>query len=223
VKKVNEGNFTLHIFTIHIDSIMDLAEQTHYSSTNIYEPIQNWNQKDLGLLTGERGMYKLAHYWQYALVCSGFQVFNLDCAIRFNPFTITEETRKQNLAPEPFLEQIQIQRAFTPYQILDALQNILKEKRDNTIYFLLAPCKQFLDGDVKDDEGIYLLNLMLGFIEKFPTENVPLLIIESWTYSHKNFKLFFPKLLRASQTLWELKTEKGLSRIRTRKTSITGA
>ncbi len=202
---------------------MDLAEQTHYYSTNIYEPIQNWNQKDLGLLTGERGMYKLAHYWQYALVCSGFQVFNLDCAIRFNPFTITEETRKQNLAPEPFLEQIQIQRAFTPYQILDALQNILKEKRDNTIYFLLAPCKQFLDGDVKDDEGIYLLNLMLGFIEKFPTENVPLLIIESWTYSHKNFKLFFPKLLRASQTLWELKTEKGLSRIRTRKTSITGA
>lgn len=200
---------------------MMLAEQTQIS-TNVYEPIQNWNQRDLGLLTGERGMYRLAHFWQYAMVCSGFQVFNLDCAIRFNPFTIAEETRKQNLAPEPFLEQIRIQRAFTPYQILDALKNILTLKEENTIYFLLAPCKQFLDGDVKDDEGLFLLNLMLGFIEKFPGQNVPLLIIESWTYSHKNFQIFFPKLLRATQNLWELKMDKGLSRIRTRKTSITG-
>ncbi|PJZ45631.1 hypothetical protein [Leptospira brenneri] len=191
-------------------------------STDAYEPIQNWNQRDIGLLTGERGMYKLAHFWQYAMVCSGFQVFNLDCAIRFNPFTIAEETRKQNLQPEPFLEQIRVQRAFTPYQILDALKEIMTSKDDNTIYFLLAPCKQFFDGDVKDDEGLFLLNLMLQLIEKFPDANLPLLIIESWTYSHKNFKIFFPKLLRATQNLWELKIEEGLSRIRTRKTSITG-
>ncbi|MBM9591039.1 hypothetical protein JWG41_11315 [Leptospira sp. 201903075] len=200
---------------------MILAEQTH-TSTNVYEPIQNWNGKDLGLLTGNRGMYRIAHFWQYALVCSGFQVFNLDCAIRFNPFTIAEETRKQNLAPEPFLEQIQIQRAFTPYQILDALQKMLSSKEENTVYFLLAPCKQFLDGDVKDDEGLFLLNLMLEFIKQFPSENVPLLIIESWKYSHKNFQIFFPKLLRTTQNLWELKMEKDFSRIRTRKTSITG-
>ncbi|TGK78592.1 hypothetical protein EHQ24_18780 [Leptospira noumeaensis] len=191
-------------------------------STDVYEPIKNWNQRDIGLLTGERGMYKLAHYWQYAMVCSGFQVFNLDCAIRFNPFTIAEETRKQNLQPEPFLEQIKVQRAFTPYQILDALKIILNTKEENTIYFLLAPCKQFLDGDVKEDEGLFLLNRMLELIEKFPGENVPLLIIESWTYTHKNFQIFFPKLLRTTQNLWELKMEDGLSRIRTRKTSITG-
>ncbi|TGM20945.1 hypothetical protein [Leptospira meyeri] len=191
-------------------------------STDVYEPIKNWNQRDIGLLTGEKGMYRLAHYWQYAMVCSGFQVFNLDCAIRFNPFTIAEETRKQNLQPEPFLEQIRVQRAFTPYQILDALKTILSLKEENTIYFLLAPCKQFLDGDVKEDEGIFLLNRMLEFIEKFPCENVPLIIIESWTYTHKNFQIFFPKLLRTTQNLWELKMEEGLSRIRTRKTSITG-
>ncbi|MCW7493030.1 hypothetical protein ND861_11700 [Leptospira sp. 2 VSF19] len=200
---------------------MNLTEHSQVSN-DVYEPIKNWNQKDLGVLTGERGMYRLAHFWQYALVCSGFQVFNLDCAIRFNPFTIAEETRKQNLQPEPFLEQIRVQRAFTPYQILDAIQTILKTKEENTIYFLLAPCKQFLDGDVKEDEGLFLLNRMLAFIEKFPSENVPLLIIESWTYSHKNFQIFFPKLLQTTQNLWELKTEKGLSRIRTRKTSITG-
>ncbi|TGL90113.1 hypothetical protein EHQ68_01385 [Leptospira congkakensis] len=191
-------------------------------SADVYEPIKNWNQRDIGLLTGERGMYRLAHYWQYAMVCSGFQVFNLDCAIRFNPFTIAEETRRQNLQPEPFLEQIKVQRAFTPYQILDALKTILSLKEENTIYFLLAPCKQFLDGDVKEDEGLFLLNRMLEFIEKFPGENVPLLIIESWTYTHKNFQTFFPKLLRTTQNLWELKMEEGLSRIRTRKTSITG-
>ncbi|TGL45962.1 hypothetical protein [Leptospira perdikensis] len=200
---------------------MILAEQTH-TSTNVYEPIQKWNGRDLGLLTGEKGMYRLAHFWQYALVCSGFQVFNLDCAIRFNPLMIAEETRKQNLAPEPFLEQIQIQRAFTPYQILDALKKMLISEEGNTIYFLLAPCKQFLDGDVKDDEGLFLLNLMLELIEQFPDKDVPLLIIESWKYSHKNFQIFFPKLLRVTQNLWELKVEKDFSRIRTRKTSITG-
>ncbi|MCW7471538.1 P-loop NTPase family protein [Leptospira kanakyensis] len=200
---------------------MILAEPSPIS-TDVYEPIKNWNQKDIGLLTGERGMYRLAHYWQYAMVCSGFQIFNLDCAIRFNPFTIAEETRKQNLQPEPFLEQIKVQRAFTPYQILDALKTILNQKEENTIYFLLAPCKQFLDGDVKEDEGLFLLNRMLEFIENFPGENVPLLIIESWTYTHKNFQIFFPKLLRTTQNLWELKMEEGLSRIRTRKTSITG-
>lgn len=192
------------------------------STTDLLGPIRHWNQRDLSLLTGEKGQYKLALRWQVALVLAGYKVFNLDCAVRFNPFLITTETRLQNIHPEPFLEQILIQRAFTPYQILDSLQNLLLHKEPNTIFFLLAPCKQFLDGDVKDDEGYFLLHKMLKILEDFPKNNVPLLIVESWSYRHKNFQRFFPKLLQTTTNLWELKNEYGLSRIKTRKMALAG-
>ncbi len=75
------------------------------STTDLYHPIRHWNQKDLSLLTGEKGQYKLALRWQVALVQAGYQVFNLDCAVRFNPFLITAETRLQNIPPEPFFRR----------------------------------------------------------------------------------------------------------------------
>jgi len=189
-----------------------------FRESEMYAPIIKWDQKGMGLLTGEKGIYKLALHWEYAFAISGFNVFNLDCAIRFNPFVITNETRKQNIAPEPLLEKIFVQRAFTPYQILDTLKRISKSETTNTIYFLLAPCKQFLDGDVKDDEGLFLLHKMLVCLEEFRTRQIPLLVIESVRYKHKNFQSFFPKLLDASRDLWELQTEEGLSRIKVRKT-----
>ncbi|MDF3818270.1 hypothetical protein P3G55_00075 [Leptospira sp. 96542] len=189
-------------------------------TTNVHEPMRYWNRRDLSLLTGDRGMYKLAIGWQFALANSGFKIFNLDCAIRFNPFIITSETRKNNLMPEPILEQILIQRAFTPYQILDSLQTILHSNEKNTIYFLLSPTKQFLDADVKEDEGLYLLHKMLNILKEYPKYNRPLLIVESWTYKHKNFQIFFPKLLRMAENLWELQVENGLSQIKTRKRSL---
>ncbi|MCZ8343275.1 MAG: hypothetical protein O9301_09615 [Leptospira sp.] len=192
------------------------------STTDLYHPIRHWNQKDLSLLTGEKGQYKLALRWQVAFVQAGYKVFNLDCAVRFNPFLITAETRLQNIPPEPFLEEILIQRAFTPYQILDSLIALLQNPKPDTIYFLLAPCKQFLDGDVKDDEGLFLLHKMLHVLESFPKRQIPLLVVESWSYRHKNFQKFFPKLLGSANNLWELQTEDGLSRIKTRKIALAG-
>ncbi len=209
--------FTLQIYTIHLYMIMAPPLPTLRES-EMYAPITKWDQKGMALLTGEKGIYRLALHWEYAFAISGFDVFNLDCAIRFNPFVITNETRKQNLAPEPLLEKIFVQRAFTPYQILDTLKNIIQNEVGNTIYFLLAPCKQFLDGDVKDDEGLFLLQKMLSCIEEFHTREIPLIVIESLSYKHKNFQSFFPKLLGASHDLWELQTEEGLSRIKVRKT-----
>lgn len=191
-----------------------------FRESDMYAPILKWDRKGMGLLTGEKGIYRLALHWEYAFAISGFNVFNLDCAIRFNPFVITNETRKQNIAPEPLLEKIFVQRAFTPYQILDTLKSILKKESENTVYFLLAPCKQFLDGDVKDDEGLFLLHKMLTCLEEFHARQIPLLVVESVRYKHKNFQTFFPKLLGASRDLWELQTEEGLSRIKVRKTHL---
>ncbi|AOP35929.1 hypothetical protein A0128_05435 [Leptospira tipperaryensis] len=187
------------------------------SGTNLYQPVLSWNRKGLSMLTGMSGIYHLALQWEYAFAVSGFKVFNLDCAIRFDPFVITEETRKRRIPPESLLENILVQRAFTPYQILDALKTISKNKTPDTIYFILAPCKQFFDGDVQEDEGRFLLDKMLLILENIHSLDIPILVIESMKYKHPTFQNFFPKLAAASSDLWELKIENQLSYLKVRK------
>ncbi|XDD49349.1 hypothetical protein AB3N59_13155 [Leptospira sp. WS92.C1] len=196
---------------------MNLEIPTHLPGANLYQPILSWNRKGLSMLTGMSGIYRLALQWEYAFAVSGFKIFNLDCAIRFNPFIITEETRKRRIPPESLLETILIQRAFTPYQILDALKAIAKRERDDTLYFILAPCKQFLDGDVQEDEGRFLLDQMLLILKHLHTLELPILVIESMKYTHPTFQAFFPKLVTASGDLWELKIENRLSYLKVRK------
>lgn len=187
----------------------------------LYNPILSWERKGLGMLTGMTGIYKLALHWEYAFAVSGFKIFNLDCAIRFNPFVITEETRKRRVPPETLLENILVQRAFTPYQILDALHTIARNKTNDQIYFLLAPCKQFFDGDVQEDEGRFLLDKMLLILEQLHEMEMPVLVIESMKYTHPTFQAFFPKLAEASADLWELKIEDKLSYLKVRKKSFS--
>ncbi|EQA54689.1 hypothetical protein [Leptospira kmetyi] len=186
----------------------------------LYNPILSWERKGLGMLTGMSGIYNLALQWEYAFAVSGFKIFNLDCAIRFNPFVITEETRKRRVPPETLLENILVQRAFTPYQILDALHTIEHEAAKDTIYFLLAPCKQFFDGDVQEDEGIFLLNKMLLILERLHAMEMPVLVIEKMKYPHPTYKNFFPRLVETSVDLWELRIEDKLSYIRTIKKPV---
>ncbi|TGL49579.1 hypothetical protein EHQ61_14200 [Leptospira wolffii] len=184
----------------------------------LYRPVLAWDRQGLGLLTGKEGIYRLALRWEYAFAVSGFQVFNLDCAIRFNPFIITEETRRRRVSPEALLEKILIQRAFTPYQILDSLKEISRSIRANTVYFLLAPCKQFFDGDVQEEEGRYLLEKLILILGLMQSQRIPLIVVESTKYSHPSFQAIFPKLLGLAEDLWELKTVEGHSYLKIRKT-----
>ncbi|EMY78037.1 hypothetical protein LEP1GSC060_1855 [Leptospira weilii serovar Ranarum str. ICFT] len=188
-------------------------------SDNLYNPILSWERKGLGMLTGMSGIYNLALHWEYAFAVSGFKIFNLDCAIRFNPFVITEETRRRRVPPETLLENIFVQRAFTPYQILDALQSIALRKETEMIFFLLAPCKQFFDGDVQEDEGRFLLDKMLLILERLHAMEMPVLVIESMKYTHPTFQAFFPRLIETSADLWELKIENKFSYLKVRKKS----
>ncbi|TGK19704.1 hypothetical protein [Leptospira stimsonii] len=199
--------------------LLETAER-QTPGANLYQPVLSWNRKGLSMLTGMSGVFHLALQWEYAFAVSGFKVFNLDCAIRFNPFVITDETRKRRIPPESLLENIFVQRAFTPYQILDALKNIVNRNSQNTIYFLLAPCKQFFDGDVQEEEGRFLLDKMLLILETIHSKNIPILVIESMKYKHPTFQNFFPKLANASSDLWELKIENQLSYLKVRKKSI---
>ncbi|BDA79380.1 hypothetical protein LPTSP3_g23100 [Leptospira kobayashii] len=185
-------------------------------------PIVKWERNGIAMLTGirDQGVYRLALHWEFVFAVSGFSVFNLDCAICFNPFRITNETRKYSIAPEPILEKIFVQRAFTPYQILDSLHSITKQRNTDMVYFLLAPCKQFFDADVADDEGLFLLKKMVDVLEEIRSLKIPTLVVESISYKHKNFQTIFPKLMETSENFWELQIQNGLSRIKTRKSPL---
>ncbi|EMJ92783.1 hypothetical protein [Leptospira alstonii] len=198
-----------------------LSTANAIGNDNLYNPILNWEKKGLGMLTGMSGIYNLALHWEYAFAVSGFKIFNLDCAIRFNPFVITQETRRRRVPPETLLENVFVQRAFTPYQILDALQSIAFRKTDDMIFFLLAPCKQFFDGDVQDDEGRFLLDKMFLILKRLHAMEAPVLVVESMKYTHPTFQAFFPRLIEISADLWELKIENKLSYLKVRKKSTS--
>ncbi|MBE7440775.1 MAG: hypothetical protein HS115_20195 [Spirochaetales bacterium] len=150
-----------------------------------------------GLLHGP-GAFALGHSWIFGLQRLGYRPFVLDCAIRFDVFQLVDAALAAGVSAEELLLQVQVQRAFTPYQILDALQT-QKDTR-GTITFLLAPCKQFFDGDVAAEEAEFLLKELARQIALFPR---PLLMIES-SYKHKAFAPALLSLRKAVQIEWVL-------------------
>lgn len=110
---------------------------------------------------------RLSHSLLVDFCAQGQEIHILDCAIRFRAYDIAEATKGYNF---PILHRINIQRAFTPYQLLDFINNILDESDNDIVlsrlYIFLAPSKQFFDGDVKDDERKHLL---MKLAEKFGT------------------------------------------------------
>ena len=125
-----------------------------------------WDCRGAAFLYGESAAFSLALAWQVHLLEAGHPVFSVDGANRFDVFTLVDECLRRGLAVDPVLDALCVQRAFTPYQILDAATRIYKEGDPRTLYFFLAPCKQFFDGDVNEEEGEYLLGRLLGVFAK---------------------------------------------------------
>lgn len=153
------------------------------------------------LLSGKSGIFHLSHIWQARLTLRGRQVFAIDCALRFNAFYLAEEARNQGIQAEAMLGSILVQRAFTPYQILDVVYGIKDKDR---VYFLLAPLKQFFDADVAEEEGRFLLRKLLEAVARLKSRGVPLLIIEKNHYNHPNFTPAFEALRSVSESVVRL-------------------
>lgn len=153
------------------------------------------------LLSGRSGIFHLCHVWQARLNLRGRQVFAIDCALRFNAFYLAEEAMRQGIQAEAMLSSILVQRAFTPYQILDVVCGIQEKQR---VYFLLAPLKQFFDSDVAQEESRFLLQKLLNAVALLKSKNIPLLIIEKNHYNHPNFSAAFDGLRSISQTVLRL-------------------
>ena len=143
----------------------------------------------------------------------GYDVHVVDCAIRFNPFLITEQAFRRAESPDYLLSNIKIRRAFTPYQILDsachALENASKKEENNSVnqesvYFFLAPCKQFFDGDVSLDEAVFLLEKLVNLFSSMIKAGIPLVIIEKDHYSNNAFKSVYSKMEKSVHECWRL-------------------
>ncbi len=173
-------------------------------------------QPPLKLLSGSSEVFYLSHIWISELIFQGVRVHILDCAIRFNAFLLAEEAFRRGESAEYVLNRATIQRAFTPYQILDALHETLDSLSGNdhetkAIPFILAPCKQFFDGDVAEDEGIFLLKKMTGIFEEFRRKELPLVIVEKQNYSNPVFPRVLNRMEETAGAAWALETVPGES------------
>lgn len=165
---------------------------------------QYWTRDGLGILTGTASIFPLVHSWIALFLATNYQVHVVDCAIRFNVYRLIEEGNKLSLDIHKLLMTGKVQRAFTPYQILDVCDSILTEKfNPNKVYFILAPCKQFFDGDVKEQEGYFLLNQLITVFDNIQKKGIPFLVVESPKYKNKTFQLLFPILLELANTKWK--------------------
>lgn len=161
----------------------------------------------LALLTGTRPVYALAHNWMCHLAVAGRAVHVIDCAIRFNVYAVAEQTLRAGINPDLILRRIHIRRAFTPYQILETLRDVFSQGRSEKAFLLLAPFKQFFDGDVAVEEARFLLNKAVHRLKAIRDRRIPLLVVERDNYDHPAFPSAYQGLKKIAQPVWEVTDE----------------
>lgn len=161
-----------------------------------------------GLLLGSSLAFHLSHLIVWRGINQGHRVTIVDCAIRFNVFKIAGMASSSSLPASELLHRIHICRAFTPYQILDAIDTHAKPHMP---LILLAPCKQFLDGDVAGDEALFLLDKMADKLRNLSLRGISLLIAEKDNYQSPVFRSFLPRFKNVPSRLWQVDSEGGLT------------
>ncbi|TGM45972.1 hypothetical protein [Leptospira vanthielii] len=127
-----------------------------------------------------RSANSVAHTIIERLLVNHQKVHVIDCAIRLRAMQIAEATKELNFFA---LHNITLQRAFTPYQLLDLFNSIsndyLTSESEPIINIFLAPSKQFFDQDVKKDERVHLLKILTQKLERFVQLKIPFIFSES--------------------------------------------
>ena len=144
------------------------------------------NSRSVAYMTGAPAVFSLTQVWQTRMAIAGIKTHTIDCAMRFNTYAISDEALRQQVSPESIADSITITRAFTPYQILDAVQELKK----NEVVFILAPAKQFFDGDVAFDEGLFLIQKLVRFFANAHERGVALFVVERPSYAAPAFSTF---------------------------------
>jgi len=142
---------------------------------------------------------RLSHDLITDLASRGTPVHVFDCAIRFNVFRIADRSRLNEFQ---ILHRIFIQRAFTPYQLLDSVGELISKHKDPSIrskfYFFLNPTKQFFDGDVKDQDRDYLLPILAKQFGTLRELGFQFIISESKRFEQPIFQKYFAEIQRSA-------------------------
>ncbi|MFO1526657.1 MAG: hypothetical protein U1F16_11885 [Turneriella sp.] len=175
------------------------------SGLSLGDAYKLWNyrshDRSVAYMTGAQAIFPLTQIWQTRMALEGIRTHTIDCAIRFNTYTIAEEALRLQRAPESIHDQITVTRAFTPYQILDAVQDLKK----NEVVFVLAPAKQFFDGDVAFDEGLFLIQKLVRFFADAHERGVALFVVERPSYAAPAFSTFLSDIRTLTdKSRWEL-------------------
>jgi len=166
---------------------------------------QMWDYKShnrsIAYMTGTGAVFALTQMWQTRMALAGIRTHTIDCAIRFNTYSIADESLRLANPPETISSEITVTRAFTPYQILDAVSELKK----NEVVFVLAPAKQFFDGDVAFDEGLFLIQKLVRFFSDAHERGVALFVVERPSYAAPAFSTFLSDMRPLTQkSKWEL-------------------
>ncbi|MCB1174000.1 MAG: hypothetical protein KDK39_10555 [Leptospiraceae bacterium] len=179
------------------------------------DSVVQWDRRQPALLTGSRGVFALAMLWIHTLTRVGAQVHVIDCAMRFHVQALVDESMRSQIWPEIILDQILVQRAFTPYQILDVIQSLstagdatLTANPPARIHCLLAPCKQFFDRDVGRAEGEFLLRKLFAIIRQISRQGTVLLLVDREEYKHPAWARLALEMRSLAAAHWHLSTNR---------------
>ncbi|MBX7059080.1 MAG: hypothetical protein K1X75_13520 [Leptospirales bacterium] len=179
-----------------------------WAEAPLFQFLDRWDRRRIGLISGPGLVFPIALSWQAHLWLRGYRLHNIDCSLCFNVFNLADEALRIDIKPEALLAEIRIRRAFTPYQILDVIHQALQKAKSapdaRAIYFVLAPCKQFFDGDVSAEEGAWLLGRLFALFRELEQSGAPLVIVERRRYQHESFINVKQQLQGLAGFVWEL-------------------
>lgn len=171
----------------------------------ISDVVRRWPAAAVGVLTGDSRVFPLSHSWMVSNYLDMKRVRIIDCAVRFDSHAIVDELLRLDQDVDTALMAMDVRRAFTPYQILEAIHNIPTQgNKAHDIYYFLAPFKQFFDGDVASDEAAYLLHLMNERIRSLGHAGWSIIVVEKAQYDHAAFSAANIQLRAIAQPLWEI-------------------
>jgi len=125
----------------------------------------------------------------------GIDVFVLDGANRFDPYTVSSFAKKASLSPVSLLKRIRIARAFTCYQMATLIEERLASsleqaegiaQRQKLRVILLGLVTPFLDEDVSEREVRPLFERSLRKVEGMAAGGIPFFLFEPSVVSPKS-------------------------------------
>lgn len=164
----------------------------------------SWNLQGILFMLGKPG-FGIAHQLSFELAERRVPVRIIDCAIRFDIFQLTDRIERAGIG-DSILNEIQICRAFTPYQILDSAEQILRSDEKDTVNVYLAPFKQFFDADVKPDESVFLLRRLLRKFSTLQKKGNSMILAEKEKYSSLAFPEALSRLRSFVSAEWDLRS-----------------